>query len=413
MDLKMCRLISRLHILRYIGYIGNRKTLYLHKIQCNMENKSFSLSRIKIKRLFGNKNIDWKLYQDVNILGGINGSGKSTILKCVNSILQNEFLEEDTLKLVDSIELFFANDIVVKWNKFVCNRKEFIPEKDCSYSYSGLNKEGLVTIQKIQVEQNGEKIDFEDLKKKLNVYFISTFDTIILKDVSDILENKDIKTNLDLMIHNQIVKRNGLIVESVSMYRDEIKKESIDEFAKNYKELFLEKVIDDVLAKKDINVLTKINDKDKLKQFVLDLFKDEENSVRTFFEEKMREIVKKKVISEIYEYLDSFFVDKTSIKDTGSFDSLINNSRINYLQLSTGEKQLLYILLVVFNTNKKTCILLMDEPDLGLHVIWKEKFVSILRKINPNAQIILTTHAPSMVRGWVEHVKEVKQITVK
>lgn len=378
-----------------------------------MENKSFSLSRIKIKRLFGNKNIDWKLYQDVNILGGINGSGKSTILKCVNSILQNEFLEEDTLKLVDSIELFFANDIVVKWNKFVCNRKEFIPEKDCSYSYSGLNKEGLVTIQKIQVEQNGEKIDFEDLKKKLNVYFISTFDTIILKDVSDILENKDIKTNLDLMIHNQIVKRNGLIVESVSMYRDEIKKESIDEFAKNYKELFLEKVIDDVLAKKDINVLTKINDKDKLKQFVLDLFKDEENSVRTFFEEKMREIVKKKVISEIYEYLDSFFVDKTSIKDTGSFDFLINNSRINYLQLSTGEKQLLYILLVVFNTNKKTCILLMDEPDLGLHVIWKEKFVSILRKINPNAQIILTTHAPSMVRGWVEHVKEVKQITVK
>lgn len=396
-----------------IGNIGNRKTLYLHKIQCNMENKSFSLSRIKIKRLFGNKNIDWKLYQDVNILGGINGSGKSTILKCVNSILQNEFLEEDTLKLVDSIELFFANDIVVKWNKFVCNRKEFIPEKDCSYSYSGLNKEGLVTIQKIQVEQNGEKIDFEDLKKKLNVYFISTFDTIILKDVSDILENKDIKTNLDLMIHNQIVKRNGLIVESVSMYRDEIKKESIDEFAKNYKELFLEKVIDDVLAKKDINVLTKINDKDKLKQFVLDLFKDEENSVRTFFEEKMREIVKKKVISEIYEYLDSFFVDKTSIKDTGSFDFLINNSRINYLQLSTGEKQLLYILLVVFNTNKKTCILLMDEPDLGLHVIWKEKFVSILRKINPNAQIILTTHAPSMVRGWVEHVKEVKQITVK
>lgn len=84
----------------------------------------------------------------------------------------------------------------------------------------------------------------------MNVYFISTFDTIILKDVSDILENKDIKTNLDLMIHNQIVKRNGLIVESVSMYRDEIKKESIDEFAKNYKELFLEKVIDDVLAKK-------------------------------------------------------------------------------------------------------------------------------------------------------------------
>lgn len=53
----------------------------------------------------------------------------------------------------------------MKWNKFVCNRKEFIPEKDCSYSYSGLNKEGLVTIQKIQVEQNGEKIDFEDLKK--------------------------------------------------------------------------------------------------------------------------------------------------------------------------------------------------------------------------------------------------------
>ena len=53
----------------------------------------------------------------------------------------------------------------------------------------------------------------------------------------------------------------------------------------------------------------------------------------------------------------------------------------------------------------------MDEPDLGMHVEWKEILIKKMREMNPNMQIILTTHAPSMIEGWFENVKEVTQIT--
>ena len=38
------------------------------------------IQRIEIKALWGKKNIVWNLRPDVNILSGINGIGKSTIL---------------------------------------------------------------------------------------------------------------------------------------------------------------------------------------------------------------------------------------------------------------------------------------------------------------------------------------------
>ena len=52
----------------------------------------------------------------------------------------------------------------------------------------------------------------------------------------------------------------------------------------------------------------------------------------------------------------------------------------------------------------------MDEPDLGMHVEWKQKLILNMRKMNPNMQIILSTHAPSMIEGWYEKVKEMNQI---
>lgn len=53
----------------------------------------------------------------------------------------------------------------------------------------------------------------------------------------------------------------------------------------------------------------------------------------------------------------------------------------------------------------------MDEPDLSMHVDWKEKFVTTLRKINPNMQLIIATHAPSLIEGWFDKVKEVCEIS--
>lgn len=84
--------------------------------------------------------------------------------------------------------------------------------------------------------------------------------------------------------------------------------------------------------------------------------------------------------------------------------------KINYLHLSTGEKQLLYLLLTVCNTLEESTILLLDEADMGMHIDWKKILLRELLKINPNMQIIAATHSPALIDGWYANVREISQL---
>ena len=70
-------------------------------------------------------------------------------------------------------------------------------------------------------------------------------------------------------------------------------------------------------------------------------------------------------------------------------------------QLSSGEKQLLLILTTVFLQEETPNVLLMDEPEISLHISWQDKLITTLRELNPNCQLILTTHSPNIfANGW-------------
>ena len=83
-------------------------------------------------------------------------------------------------------------------------------------------------------------------------------------------------------------------------------------------------------------------------------------------------------------------------------------------QLSSGEKQMLAILLTVLVEDNQNYVLFMDEPEVSLHVDWQQQLIDLLLELNPNVQIILTTHSPAVImNGWVDHVTEVSDITDK
>lgn len=82
-------------------------------------------------------------------------------------------------------------------------------------------------------------------------------------------------------------------------------------------------------------------------------------------------------------------------------------------QLSSGEKQMLVILLTVLVENGEHYALLMDEPEISLHVEWQQRLISLIRSLNPNTQIILSTHSPALVmNGWIDAVTEVTDMTL-
>ena len=82
-------------------------------------------------------------------------------------------------------------------------------------------------------------------------------------------------------------------------------------------------------------------------------------------------------------------------------------------QLSSGEKQMLAILLTVLVEDNLPYVLFMDEPEASLHFEWQKRLIDLCLELNPNVQIILTTHSPAVVmNGWADSVTEVSDITV-
>jgi ABC-type glutathione transport system ATPase component len=92
--------------------------------------------------------------------------------------------------------------------------------------------------------------------------------------------------------------------------------------------------------------------------------------------------------------------------------SQIGETLVPY-QLSSGEKQMLAILLTVLVEDQQPYILFMDEPEVSLHIEWQKRLIDLIVELNPNVQIILTTHSPAVImNGWVDKVTEVSDITL-
>ena len=85
---------------------------------------------------------------------------------------------------------------------------------------------------------------------------------------------------------------------------------------------------------------------------------------------------------------------------------------IRYNLLSSGERQLLYILIKTANTSLDESVLLMDEPEISLHLTWQERLISTIKSINDNCQLIIVTHSPAiLMKGWMDSFVDIKNIS--
>lgn len=91
-----------------------------------------------------------------------------------------------------------------------------------------------------------------------------------------------------------------------------------------------------------------------------------------------------------------------------------DGERLSPYKLSSGEKQMLVILLTVLVRDGDHCVLFMDEPEASLHIEWQQKLIGMIRELNPNVQLILTTHSPAVImEGWLDAVTEVSDISTE
>lgn len=114
--------------------------------------------------------------------------------------------------------------------------------------------------------------------------------------------------------------------------------------------------------------------------------------------------------------IDDLFTEtgKTIIRTENEIRFSQMGEELSPYQLSSGEKQMLVILLTVLVEDNENYVLFMDEPEVSLHIDWQKRLIDLILELNPNVQIILTTHSPAVImNGWMDKVTEVTDITDK
>lgn len=104
--------------------------------------------------------------------------------------------------------------------------------------------------------------------------------------------------------------------------------------------------------------------------------------------------------------------DKRIEIEGNKFNVVSNGQTLPVDALSSGEKQILLILLRVFLLDGKESYVLLDEPENSLDISWQYELVNTLVRFNPNAQFFITTHSPSIFgAGWGDKIIYMEDVT--
>ncbi len=343
-----------------------------------------TIRQIEVKDFWGKYNIKWELDPCVNILTGINGAGKSTLLDIIAYITIGGKLPKSLVKKTSMVKIKFDEDdatitnIVFNDSYLNLTRKaqdnEVLKElqEDVELDFANTSRKSRLnslmlnaSISHVTTKSKG-RIPSSKFLQELNVDIISTFDEPIsyIEDKTkwDLLHDEGVWSSLDKELHE--------LQEQYSYY--------IGNLANTIENMVISGIQPDM-------------------ESLMSLYAPKNLFIKT--------------INELFESTGKV-IDTNNSKL--SFRIVEDDLPISIYELSSGEKQMLYILWKVLLHNQKPYILFLDEPEISLHIDWQESLIGKIRLLNPNCQVIIATHAPSvLLDGWQPYVRNIDDLKIK
>jgi ATPase len=429
------------------------------------------LESIKIKKLFGlfDYHITLDTSENITILTGPNGYGKTTILNIIYHFFNQQFSYFQKLNF-ESISFEFSENKRMELTKkekkaILTNNTAIFPrvytdihinffdseKKIGTFIYDSELRELIANELKnfFSLRQIGEDLwinrrtnekislnNFLNLyKEQLPEHFIS----LIKKKQSEEKNNPIIiflnSLNIYLIKEQRLlhkifgrVKEEDTFLNTIELYAEELKKLIEEKQLEAYqitqkldssfpKRLIETKtVIDEATFKERFTKLK--NKQSKLQQFGITTVEQEIPDYNTESAKVLSVYLndseeKLSVYDDLLTKIDLFvsiisqkdFAFKTLQISSGKGFSFYQNKTLQPLSLtdlSSGEQHevvLLYELL--FKTAPNTLILI-DEPEISLHVIWQKAFIDDLKKISKLKKIsfLVSTHSPQIINNY-------------
>lgn len=420
-----------------------------------------SIKSVDVKGLWEVKNIHVDLFEDVNILIGGNGSGKTTFLRLVEAILNVDLGAIDDLTFDEVI--ITINDVD---EKTIIVRR--IMEDIVTPNYRYIFPDGEIVDMKTsdgRILYRGRLSSrnlYQHLKEKLEEMFrVSWLSINRLNENTDKADRRFIdnnRTDVDLKLN--------LLMTQIVSYRLQLETKVNERTRK-----FNEDIVSMMLYNKSYDSIPTYDQFVKLKGYTTDNIITELHKVFSYFgdarthteeiklhAEKIKDIIDKidnrdmeispedmlslsllnrtaeilklsadyqteraRILEPVKMYLDivaQYFKDKRI-----EFDSITSSivpvvkigdtkeRNLDMNALSSGEKQLLILLTETLLQQKNPYIFIADEPELSLHIEWQRNLINSIRNLNPNAQVIFATHAPEIAANHSKKLINMQNVT--
>ncbi len=414
------------------------------------------LKRLLIKNLFNifNYNIEFKK-EGITILTGPNGYGKTTILKIIDAFA--------------SKNLLFFYKLVFDEIKFYTDKKNYLIKRT-SEGIEFINDIGVkVQTKKSDIDRAFEKISLNTPFKRNNGKWIDelsdeliTFEQVqsrVIKDFPEVLSDLALTYNETINVY--MIKEQRLLkkahkgrkrffnYQSASLFQFD---DTIEEYAKDLQGIINEEIskysqksqeLDSSFPSRLFKHTSEVSKEEFNKRFdkikyiqksitKYGLSKISEDNHYTYKHENAKALSiylddteqKLSVFEELTKRLDlftnilnqrRFTFKKISInKENGfCFKTIKDDEELRLTELSSGEQQEVVILYeLLFNTSQETLVLI-DEPEISLHVAWQKEFLNDLMKIKDirNINIALATHSPQIINSNWDLVVDLEEIS--
>lgn len=410
------------------------------------------IKKITINNLFG------RFYYEINtkdggvtIITGPNGFGKSTILKVIDALSSMNFYyfyQIDFNEIIiefDNGEFFnvLKKNNSISYDGIILNYDELINDESILDDYGRFTR--LISKQSKEFyidRRNGNKIPNEELLDYIISNDNNSFKYLMMRKM-DIYEQlidslKKVKAwcgEVRFISEQRLIKRENIrrdeekVIDVISELPNQLKEEInlvYSEYSKvansldgSYpKRLFAAKegISNETDFKKKLEE-TNVKFNNLIKYGLVDMKIIEQTSYNDKFSEALK----------IYfdDFSEKYAVFEGLIKKLDIFTQIINQRltfkeiqisrqngfevvdvdnrkrKLKLSQLSSGEKQEIVLFYdLIFNT-KSELLLLIDEPEISLHISWQKKFMDDLLKVaeDNNIQIIVATHSPQIINN--------------
>ena len=436
-----------------------------------MSNNPLSIKEINIEQLFGFYDYHIPLIEtDISkllILYGDNGSGKTTLLKIIFYLLSvrdgSGFKSKLAKIKFKSIKIKLENDIEIGATREDCNT--------LSYHYYVKIKNGFEKSVLMEADENGSIVMQTQSKKdndsynliikhlkelKIHTFYLSD-DRKIHSSITSIADEDEYDNQINLSQKYRDVDffkrknshRNNLTLEpAIEKLLNWIRNKTISGSRTGEKasQVIFSDLINNYINLTDSENFIKsksdiIQELDEIEKKIpsyvkLGLIENfETKSLRTSIKKVKTEEQSKYLSSIITPFLESinaklkalekveqtvnllisiindYFSNKQiSFNLTTGFILTQNDNPIDFDWLSSGEKQLLLLLINTISSTDEATIFIIDEPEISLNIKWQRKLINTLLtfSIDKNIQFIIATHSIELLSANRAHVSKLE-----